>query len=222
MKKQLFGFNRNIRDILSICDSKPAHVYWKDVNSSYIGCNDIQTGFLRKSFGAINFVGKPCFDVFPSKWLQDISANDKTVFHNKKTMFFVEGASLRECLSLKTVLEDSSSNVIGTIGISFYLDEISLSEALSVINQLGLTPEYTLLYSKILLHNAIKDNLFILSRREKECVCCIIKGMSTKKIAATLNISPRTVESHIDHIKTKMNCNTRLQIINKSLEQLLS
>lgn len=69
MKRHLFGFNRNIKEILSACDTKPVHVYWKNIDSSYIGCNDIQTGFLKKTFDAVNFIGKPCVDIFPLKWL---------------------------------------------------------------------------------------------------------------------------------------------------------
>lgn len=148
-------------------------------------------------------------------------ANDIAVFQGKRTNFFIEAVSLRKCLSIKTILEDSSCNSIGTVGISFFLDEIILSDALQIINQLGLASERTLIHSKIFLHETINNNLAPLSKREKECAHYLIKGMSTKEMAMVLKVSPRTIESHIDHIKTKLNCNTRLQIISKSLEHLI-
>ena len=38
-----------------------------------------------------------------------------------------------------------------------------------------------------------------------------------KEIARKLNISPRTVESHIEEIKLKMDCQTKSQLIKKGI-----
>lgn len=52
-----------------------------------------------------------------------------------------------------------------------------------------------------------------LTNREKEVLFCLCYGMSAKKIAAYMSRSKRTIEIHIDHIKTKFNCHNKEHII---------
>lgn len=52
-----------------------------------------------------------------------------------------------------------------------------------------------------------------LSRREIDIIACILGGRATKKIASILNISSRTVETHIYNILTKLKSNSREGII---------
>jgi PAS domain S-box-containing protein len=47
-----------------------------------------------------------------------------------------------------------------------------------------------------------------LTRRELEVLKKVISGYSVKHIAKELNISPRTVESHVQNLKMKLQCNT--------------
>lgn len=56
---------------------------------------------------------------------------------------------------------------------------------------------------------------FLLTKREQECLPLIKKGMSNKIIARRLNISPRTVDSHLESIKRKLECNNKYELINK-------
>ncbi|MFJ2008356.1 ATP-binding protein [Streptomyces chartreusis] len=49
----------------------------------------------------------------------------------------------------------------------------------------------------------------LLTRREQEVAKLVAKGMSNKDIAAALVISVRTVEAHVEHIMTKLGCNSR-------------
>ena len=53
----------------------------------------------------------------------------------------------------------------------------------------------------------------LLSKREVECLHYLIKGKAAKEIARELEISPRTVELHISHIKEKIKCSTSLELI---------
>ncbi len=56
-----------------------------------------------------------------------------------------------------------------------------------------------------------------LTSRQKECLFYIIRGRSTKSIAAELNLSPRTVEKHVDIIKTKFKCYSKNALIEKAI-----
>jgi DNA-binding NarL/FixJ family response regulator len=50
-----------------------------------------------------------------------------------------------------------------------------------------------------------KDPLEILSRREREILQLIAEGHTNKEIASLLYISTKTVETHKDHLKKKLN-----------------
>jgi len=51
-----------------------------------------------------------------------------------------------------------------------------------------------------------------LTRREQDVAALVARGMSNSQIAATLVISVRTVETHVQHIMDKLGCSTRAQI----------
>ena len=51
-----------------------------------------------------------------------------------------------------------------------------------------------------------------LSERELQCLCLLARGYTMKESAQELKLSPRTVESYLDNIKTKLNMD-RFQLI---------
>ena len=83
---------------------------------------------------------------------------------------------------------------------------------------------------KILLHTPIAEfirNYYTNSNKDKKllsnkqtlCLYGIARGMTAKEIAKHLGLSFRTVQHHIDAIKIKLNCFTRMELIDKA-EQL--
>jgi DNA-binding NarL/FixJ family response regulator len=58
-----------------------------------------------------------------------------------------------------------------------------------------------------------------LSRREMEVAGLVAAGMTSKSIADRLFLSERTVESHIEHILTKLDFNSRAQVATWITEQ---
>jgi non-specific serine/threonine protein kinase len=51
-----------------------------------------------------------------------------------------------------------------------------------------------------------------LTRREQDVAALVAQGLSNSQIAAVLVISPRTVETHVQHIMNKLGCSSRAQI----------
>jgi DNA-binding CsgD family transcriptional regulator len=51
------------------------------------------------------------------------------------------------------------------------------------------------------------------SQREIQCIKLLSKGFAAKKIAATLNLSHRTVENYIANIKSKLNISSKAQLV---------
>ncbi len=54
-----------------------------------------------------------------------------------------------------------------------------------------------------------------LTAREQECLTYLIAGKSAKQTGAILNISQRTVEFHLDNVKVKVGCRTKLELLGK-------
>jgi LuxR family quorum-sensing system transcriptional regulator SolR len=60
-----------------------------------------------------------------------------------------------------------------------------------------------------------------LSDRQLDCAYLLLKGMSYKQIGSVLNLSPRTVETHLAYLKTKLNCHNKTELIIKLSSILL-
>jgi len=58
-----------------------------------------------------------------------------------------------------------------------------------------------------------------LSKRQNECLFFILRGKTTKEIANILNVSIRTIESHLEEIKIKFRCRTKSELIIKAIEE---
>ena len=56
------------------------------------------------------------------------------------------------------------------------------------------------------------------SEREAQVLFYLVRGYSAKMIAATLNLSPRTVEGHCTNLKDKFNATSKPDLINKAFE----
>lgn len=54
-----------------------------------------------------------------------------------------------------------------------------------------------------------------LSRRQLECLYHMLLGYTVKETARVLKISPRTVETHIDVLKKKFNCQRKIEFSQK-------
>jgi len=75
------------------------------------------------------------------------------------------------------------------------------------------------------LSSAVSGRLFrsqtprpVMSLRESEILACLAKGRSSKQIAQELNLSVRTVESHRQNIKRKLNLDGQAELIRYAVE----
>jgi DNA-binding NarL/FixJ family response regulator len=60
-----------------------------------------------------------------------------------------------------------------------------------------------------------------LTAREEEVVQLVSRGMSNKAIAQHLEISPRTVEGHLNHVFEKLGTNSRTELVHYALANSL-
>lgn len=69
-------------------------------------------------------------------------------------------------------------------------------------------------YQHKVLHN---NQVIPLTERELECLHYLILGKSAKQTASILNVSSRTVEFHLNNIKDKAFCRSKIELLSKTL-----
>lgn len=62
-------------------------------------------------------------------------------------------------------------------------------------------------------------SFFNVSHQELECIKFLAQGYTTKMIANQLNISVRTVDTHLENARIKLRCQNRCQLVAKSLTE---
>ncbi|GAB4393502.1 MAG: FxSxx-COOH system tetratricopeptide repeat protein [Gammaproteobacteria bacterium] len=75
-----------------------------------------------------------------------------------------------------------------------------------------LKPSKSASKNKIIIHT--QGRLISISKREQECLEQLMEGCGTKAIASKLNISARTVETHLDNLRDKFKAKTRVELVN--------
>lgn len=106
----------------------PGHVYWKDKDGVYRGCNDSQARSLGYEYGK-EIVGKTDFDLpWPKGSAELFRENDLTVMESLKPISIEEQGTFdgKEVILLteKIPLLDREGDAIGVLGISLDITEL--------------------------------------------------------------------------------------------------
>ena len=171
-------------------DGLPCHGYLKAKNGSYLSCTDEQAkavGLEKRS----DLIGLTDADVLYANEAANFRVNDKKVMLTKRSLVTTELFSWFdgrrvEATSIKTPLRAKySKRIIGIAGISI----------LKYAN-FDLPEEYA-----------------SLTNRQIDCLFYLAKAYSLKQIAIAMKLSPRTIEHHLEAIKTKFNCHLRSDLV---------
>ncbi|MFA6036964.1 MAG: LuxR C-terminal-related transcriptional regulator [Legionellales bacterium] len=203
---------RQLPSQISIMDTDNAFAWASDkVISSY-------------GFNALNeMIGKKYLDLNCrlSEDYQILTMHDQLVISkNKKMAFmgyheFVDGWKITMCE--KSPILNDDNTVIGLITSCNDVTPYAMIDTNQFIFKLFTEFKKGEQLCVCLDRENIPD--YGLSQRQQECLFYLLRGKSDKDIAKRLNISSRTVESYINEIKHKMNCNNRSEIIEKSLNE---
>ncbi|MDF1758877.1 MAG: helix-turn-helix transcriptional regulator [Legionellaceae bacterium] len=85
---------------------------------------------------------------------------------------------------------------------------------------LSLKPETTYFEQEYIFH---KDNhqKVLLPSQQRQCLIHLIKGQSSKEIARSMQLSPRTIEHYLDIICKKLGCDSSRKLIVSYIDQLV-
>ena len=135
--------------ILSLLDSIPELVFYKDIGGVYLGCNPTCAEFFGKAKEDI--VGKTDYELFDKKTADSIYQFDQEIFkkrasqHNEEWLTYADGRR-RLFDTMKTPYRDASGNIIGIIGISRDITENKKKE--EEIKELSVRDELSGLYNR--------------------------------------------------------------------------
>ncbi len=79
----------------------------------------------------------------------------------------------------------------------FYLPDFEIKRVFDPQDKLYLGPQFDYQY---------------LTQKELQCAKDLIKGMTIPQIAALRNLSARTMEKHVENMKSKLNCRSQLEL----------
>lgn len=191
-------------------ESLPILLWWKDSQGKYLGTNKLHLLHLglKDETGCIGLNDME-FQPLDAK---ELMQNDRRVIREKKDFLFIEktaypfeGCSIY--LSYKKPFFINSKKPTGTIGVS-----LPIKHGFSVPDffmQWGLQENIR----EPLLNNKYKHQL---TDRQLECLYYVTKGLRSKDIAKQLSLSHRTIEHHLEAIKHKLCCYSRIELIEKA------
>lgn len=122
--------------IQNIIDHLPAHIYWKDVNGKYLGCNDLQAKSLNLE-SKMSIIGKTDFELpWPEGFAEEFRKNDIEVMRRDETKITEEPSTMDgksvTVLSQKVVLKNKAEKIIGVLGISLDITDRKEKEQLII------------------------------------------------------------------------------------------
>jgi DNA-binding CsgD family transcriptional regulator len=109
---------------------------------------------------------------------------------------------LRLGLNTKTALRDKQNNIIGVIGATLDVTDHYIFQKPGSFDATG---------KKFLFSGELAG--LVLSKKQIVMLNYVIRGYSAADIAQLLNRSKRTIEGHIEHLKNKLQCNSKAEII---------
>lgn len=168
----------------SMFNHPAVNLYWKDRSGKYIACNDT-TGYMAGLASGNDMLGLTDFDVCWEPHARQYQHNDSLILNEKTAisigvLITTHDGQTYNCLSYKSALKSRHGKIIGIAGMTVRLTQLEIPSNNLHISTDGLSP------------------------RQKQCLIYLTHGMTIKKISQKLNLSPRTVEHHINIVKEKL------------------
>lgn len=172
----------------------------------YIVMPELEDGFNQAAYDYKNYFGLtyPIYLIERNIGYFDLYIFGSTGTGFQSINFYLSNLSLLE--SFKSYFHDKASSLVNK------------SQENKIIIPSSMKPNFQGLEISKDKSLANENRLRLLTPREKECLCFILRGKTAKEIAGLMSISFRTVEFHIMNIKEKLNCSSRSQLIEYSID----
>lgn len=208
-------------DATSLIDSLPCIYILKDIHSNYLCFNQeaLRVSQISKREGVI---GKTDIDMPWREFSDRYMDQDKRVMRGE-TLFNIDPTIRTDgskilLLTKKAPIYSNSGKIIAVSGVSFELSRDKFSNLLTLLASSGLT------FSDFSFDSQERSSQFRyedieFSPRQAQVVGRLLRGHSAESASKALNISRRTVETHIENIKNILNYDKKSDLINMAFEK---
>jgi DNA-binding CsgD family transcriptional regulator len=206
-------------ETIEVLQHASGFINWKDREGCFLGCNfNFATLANLKSPGLI--IGKQDIDfswgqepyALTLKMEDDLVLNGSIIYVLGQYPYGVEQ---KVVLIKKMPILNKNQEVVGILNA---LTTFCPENILSIIRAFQ---QHKIDLSLGLL-DAIKQLFFshseLLSSREEECAYFVLRGLTAKEMAKEMDLSYRTVEAHLTHLKEKLQCKKMSTLIVRLIE----
>jgi DNA-binding CsgD family transcriptional regulator len=207
------SFNEYLFLLDKIIHLMPGNVYWTDINSVYLGCNDNVTNMLglksRQEIMGITYSDMARLGGWTQGQEKSFKGDDQEVMLTGKPKLNIEEPPITDSegnimyfITSRVPLRDKNNQITGILGIST-----------------DITSKKFKLASELPYNLCVKEYKNYFTPRELDVFNYILLGLTSKKIAKRLDISFRTVEDYIDKIKIKLDCDSKSEVIEAAISK---
>lgn len=202
----------------------PGFVAWKTPDSVYASTN-LLCAQLAGYKNIDSYIGTTDYEwkCDAVEFAEDIRKQDQlvlssnTAWNSFNIMKF--NKRLTYYFSHKSVIVDPTNKKLGILFVGTILTDDAIIKALTSLANSDPQKSEKKIQTNIYSIAKEYECPYQLSQRQQECLFYLLKGNSAKQIGKLLNISNRTVEGYIDHLKVKFGCLTRQQLFEKAIAQ---
>jgi DNA-binding CsgD family transcriptional regulator len=218
----------------------PLKVAFLDRNSTVKSMNDANALAWGHDSGR-DTLGKSINDIYQSNSAKFSIMHDRKVLSLNKLIveeencLRIDGVNF-QAITAKMPWYNSENQVVGIVALALTLglndndstsilnsmqnsiqDSIQDSIQYSIQDSIEAFTRITSSFNNFSLHLIQDDEKSIcLTRKEKEILMLTMRGKTARLISEIMNISRRTIESHLENIKLKMNVSSKSNLIEKA------
>lgn len=170
-------------------------------------------GSFTSAAAAIEFIGGQSVDVV----LLDINMPDMNGIEACESIIKIQPTC--KVIAISNNNEQSIIQRMLQSGASGYILKNASTEELISCMETALSGKIALSSSiKEIMQSATNGSLPVLTRREKEVLGLLVKGLTTQEIADKMFVSPLTIESHRRNLLQKFKVSNSVSLVHKATE----
>lgn len=204
----------------TLIETYPGYMVLKDTESVIVSANQRLSQIVGYQ-DIRDYLGRTDYDIKSAavECADDFIKQDKAVMKSNKAISFLDfSIQNQEPIAMIKIKSPwhTKGKLNGTISTAIKL-QTELNK--TVLNHVLAIDKAQCIHKTYQLKQSYDD--YGLSQRESHVLFLLMRGRTAKRIAQSLSISHRTVESHINAIKQKMQCQTKAELIDKALTSQL-
>lgn len=229
MQESLFIESLNKNVLTYYCEfynSLPFYISWRDLDSNLILANEKEAAAIGLE-SATTLINKPraynAISVYDDNLIRQFRESDKKVLQTHAQARYINFLQFADMswnllIGMKFPVFNHLNQLVAIAAFKIDIGDSTLS----ILNFDQCETE--MIHKKIQnyhqFHYCIEEQTdnSMLSKRQKQCLFYLLRGQSARQIGEKLCISKRTVETHIEFILSKMQCNSRAELIDKALK----